>query len=71
MSHSKLDVATLLIRGEADRALGRELTEGTDRLVSDFTVKYLPNVSHWVQQEAPERVNEILRDWLPSRLPMV
>ena len=29
----------------------------------DFTLRYLP-VSHWVQQEAPEAVNEILEAWL-------
>ncbi|MDP1670742.1 MAG: alpha/beta hydrolase, partial [Alphaproteobacteria bacterium] len=48
-------------------ALGKELTFGTEELVEDFTIHYLPGVSHWVQQEAPERVNEILRDWLSSQ----
>ncbi|MSP42203.1 MAG: alpha/beta hydrolase [Alphaproteobacteria bacterium] len=62
----KLDVPTLMIWGEADTALGKELTYGTENLVSDFTVHYLPGVSHWVQQEAPDKVNEILRAWLES-----
>jgi hypothetical protein len=26
-----------------------------------------PGVSHWVQQEAPEKVNAILREWLTAR----
>ncbi len=63
----KLDVPTLMIWGEQDTALGKELTYGTENLVSDFTVHYLPGVSHWVQQEAPEKVNEILRAWLESK----
>jgi epoxide hydrolase 4 len=63
----KLDVPTLMIWGEQDTALGKELTYGTGDLVSDFTLHYLPGVSHWVQQEAPEKVNEILRQWLESK----
>jgi pimeloyl-ACP methyl ester carboxylesterase len=59
-----LKIPTLMIWGEADTALGKELTIGTENLVADFTLRTLPNVSHWVQQEAPERVNELIRDWL-------
>ena len=55
---------TLLIWGEADTALGKELTLGTDRLVSDLTLHYLPGVSHWAQQEAPEAVNDTIVRWL-------
>jgi pimeloyl-ACP methyl ester carboxylesterase len=55
---------TLLIWGEADTALGMELTVGTDRLVSDLTVRYLPGVSHWAQQEAPDVVNDTIVHWL-------
>lgn len=60
----KLDIPTLMIWGEQDSALGKELTYGTQNLVNDFNVHYLPGVSHWVQQEAPEKVNEILANWL-------
>ena len=59
-----IDVPTLLIWGEADTALGKELTYGTEHLVRDLTVRYLPGVSHWVQQEAPKRVNELIETWL-------
>ncbi len=30
----------------------------------DLTLRYLPKVSHWVQQEAPETVNEMIEAWL-------
>jgi epoxide hydrolase 4 len=59
-----LHVPTLMLWGEVDAALGKELTYGTDRYVSDLTLRYLPNVSHWVQQEAPETVNGMIRSWL-------
>lgn len=55
---------TLMIWGEADTALGVELTNNYDGLVADMKLVRLPNVSHWVQQEAPDKVNAILRDWL-------
>ena len=64
-----LETPTLMIWGEEDRALGKELTVDTGTLVRDFTLRLLPGVSHWVQQEAPEAVNEILREWLLTSRP--
>jgi len=58
---------TLMVWGEEDSALGIELTEGYDGLLTDFTLNRLPGVSHWVQQEAPEAVNERLETWLTSK----
>ncbi len=59
-----IEVPTLMVWGEEDSALGLECTEGYEPYVRDFELKRLPGVSHWVQQEAPEAVNTILRDWL-------
>jgi pimeloyl-ACP methyl ester carboxylesterase len=53
-----------MVWGEVDRALGVELTYGTEELVSDLTIRYLPRASHWVQQDAPDEVNDILEAWL-------
>src|SRR5262249_54075161 len=60
----RIEVPTLMIWGERDTALGKELTCGTDQYVNDLTMRYLPDVSHWVQQEAPETVNTLLEEWL-------
>ncbi len=60
-----VEVPTLLIWGEADTALGLETIDGIERHVPDITIRRLPGVSHWVQQEAPEAVNAILTEWLP------
>jgi pimeloyl-ACP methyl ester carboxylesterase len=65
----RLAVPTLMIWGERDAALGKELTIGTEALVDDFTIRYLPGVSHWVQQEAPEAVNEMIAAWLAGSSP--
>lgn len=60
----RLAVPVLMLWGERDAALGKELTFGTEALVDDFSIRYLPGVSHWVQQEAPEAVNGMIRAWL-------
>ncbi|MEQ9072893.1 MAG: alpha/beta hydrolase [Sandaracinaceae bacterium] len=60
----RIDVPTLILWGEQDTALGRECLIGTRELVPDLTIRYLPNASHWVQQEAPEEVNALLSRWL-------
>jgi pimeloyl-ACP methyl ester carboxylesterase len=62
-----VDVPTLMIWGEEDSALSKATTLGTDQYVRDLTLRYLPGVSHWVQQEAPERVNAMLEAWLTGR----
>ena len=59
-----LNMPTLTIWGEEDAALGKELTYGTEAYVSDWQVKYIPNCSHWVQQEQPALVNQYMREFL-------
>lgn len=59
-----VDAPTLLIWGASDKALSNANVRGTERYVRDFTLRMLPNVSHWVQQEAPEKVNAILEGWI-------
>lgn len=59
-----LEVPTLMIWGEKDIALGKELTYGTEAYVRDFQIKYIPNCSHWVQQEQPSLVNQYIREFL-------
>jgi pimeloyl-ACP methyl ester carboxylesterase len=61
-----IETPTLIVWGEEDTALGIELLDGTDAYVRDLTIQRLPKVSHWVQQEAPEKVNAILAEWLAA-----
>lgn len=59
-----LEMPTLMIWGENDAALGKELTYGTEQYVRDLQIKYIPNCSHWVQQERPDLVNRYICDFL-------
>jgi pimeloyl-ACP methyl ester carboxylesterase len=67
LGYSVIDTPTLMIWGENDIALGKETTYGTERWVPNLTLRYLPNVSHWVQQEAPETVNAMIEAWLTGK----
>jgi epoxide hydrolase 4 len=60
----KLQVPTLMIWGEQDLFLGKELSEGTEAYVANLQLHYLPDSGHWVQQEQPAQVNRIIRDFL-------
>lgn len=56
---------TLLIWGEEDIALGKELTYDMEQYFTDrFEIKYIPHCSHWVQQEQPELVNQYMSEFL-------
>jgi epoxide hydrolase 4 len=63
-SFPTLDIPTLMIWGEEDTALGKELTYGTEHFVKDFQIRYIPHCSHWVQQEKPQLVNQYMREFL-------
>lgn len=61
-----IETPTLMIWGEDDVALSPSLTTGNEKFVADFTLKRLPGVSHWVQQDAPELTNAAISDWARS-----
>ena len=57
----KVAAPTLVIWAEGDRALGKELTVGLEKYVEGrYRIEYIPECSHWVNEEQPERVNELL-----------
>lgn len=59
-----IQTPTLMVWGEEDVALTKETTYGTENFVADLTIRYLPRVSHWVQQDAPEPVNAMMSAFL-------
>ncbi len=61
-----IEVPTLLLWGEEDKFLAKHTTEGTGEFVRDLTIRFLPGVSHWVQQDAVDVCNQALRDFLPK-----
>ena len=60
---------TLVIWGQRDRYLGQELAEPDRKDVPHLDrVERLPNASHWVHHDEPERVNQLLTDFFaPAR----
>ncbi|MFL5371100.1 MAG: alpha/beta fold hydrolase, partial [Myxococcales bacterium] len=55
---------TQVIWGQRDRYLAPELAAPDPQWVPDQRVLYIPGASHWVQADAPERVNEALIEFL-------
>ncbi len=67
LGYPEIKTPTLMLWGDADIALGIETTEGTDDYVEDLTLRVLPRVSHWVQQDAPVEVNAMIDAFLTGR----
>lgn len=63
----RIQVPTLIIWGTADQFLGEELGPMSLEVCDDGRLERLEGVSHWVQHEAPERVNELLLQHLHPR----
>jgi pimeloyl-ACP methyl ester carboxylesterase len=60
---------TLLVWGDRDRYLGPGLLQGLDHWVPNLTIERIPDASHWVQADAPARVNELLIRFLAAVTP--
>ena len=65
----RIDRPALVIWGERDRYLGRELAEPPRKWVPNARVERVPTASHWVQLDEPARVNELLIDFLRGGVP--
>jgi pimeloyl-ACP methyl ester carboxylesterase len=62
-----VEAPTLLIWAEDDVALSTSLASGLERGVRDLRVHFIPDCGHWVQNEAPDEVNEQLLAFLQER----
>ena len=61
---------TLVIWGQRDRYLGRKLAEPDREDVPNLDhVERLPDASHWVHHDEPERVSQLLIDFFRRRPP--
>ena len=57
-------VPTLVIWGEQDTALTVHNLDGLDEFVPDLRIERIPDGSHWVINEQPDRVNALIRDFI-------
>ncbi|MBY0230628.1 MAG: alpha/beta hydrolase [Gemmataceae bacterium] len=60
----EVSAPTLLVWGERDPYLGVGLAEGLDRWVPGLRIERLADASHWVQNDAHERVSRFLIGFL-------
>ena len=58
LPHAMLTVnrPTLVIWGEGDLALPPELVDGLDAYIADLTLERVPDATHWIVHEQPQRV---------------
>ncbi|AUX33266.1 MULTISPECIES: alpha/beta fold hydrolase [Sorangium] len=61
---TRVDVPVLVIWGEHDRYLGAELAAPDPELVPNARVARIPDASHGVLYDRPERVNQLLLEFL-------
>jgi len=59
-----IHVPTLVIWGEKDTALTIHNLEGLNDYVPDLTIKRIPEGSHWVINEAPEKINGLIQNFI-------
>ena len=62
-----IETPTLILWGEDDPVLIPSTIARADDLIKDLTLRFLPGVGHWIQQEAPEEINEMLAAWLTDK----
>ncbi len=59
----KIDCPVLVIWGDADRHLGKEMAEPPPRFVPNARVVHIPGAPHWVQNAEPDKVNALLLEF--------
>jgi len=60
----KLKMPVLMLWGEQDKALGKELTYNTKDYCEDLEIIYDPTSGHFIQHDNPELVNDKLMEFL-------
>jgi len=59
-----INVPTLVIWGEKDTALTVHNLEGLDEFIPDLIIKRIPEGSHWVINEQPDKINSLIRGFI-------
>jgi epoxide hydrolase 4 len=65
----RIDVPAMIIWGDWEPVFLPETLVGTEEWVPDVRVERVPKAGHFIQNDAPERVNELLLTFLSSTQP--
>ena len=60
----RVHVPTRVIWGERDRALLPGLLDGLEEFVPGVDIHRIPEGTHWIAHEFPERVNQLIREFI-------
>ncbi|ELU02364.1 hypothetical protein CAPTEDRAFT_19638 [Capitella teleta] len=63
----KVHVRSLIIWGTADAALDIQIPEATREYFDDLTIEYVDGGSHWIQNEKPKEVNQLIRQFISAK----
>ncbi|CAF0779997.1 unnamed protein product [Rotaria sp. Silwood1] len=66
----QVTVPVLIVWGCQDGALGEELADASQNYCSNVRLKKIRNASHWVQQDAPDEVNQYMEAFLNEKSAM-
>ncbi len=62
----RIEAPVMVIWGERDRYLGKELAEPDPSWVPNLRVERLPDASHFVAEDRPDEVNSLLLEFLKT-----
>jgi len=62
----RIKVPTRVIWGESDIALPKSLLDGLEGLIDDIRIERIPEGTHWIIHEQPERINRLIRQFLAT-----
>lgn len=71
MSAWRVNVPTLILWGVRDVALGRELAQPSIDLCDHGKLVFFEEATHWLQHEEPQRVNELIVEFLSDEFLLV
>lgn len=63
----RFQMPLLVLFGDTDSAVTLNVLRKIGRVAADVTVQVIPDSSHWVQQDAPEEVNRLLRAFIERK----
>lgn len=66
-ANPRIRVPTLLIWGVNDIALGKEMAQPSIDLCDNGRLEFIEEATHWVQHDAPDKVNTLIKEFLNER----